>query len=86
MSKTSTIGFSYKVEGVTLQPEEGQLRTTGSFISQDIIEQINEQLKPQHFKVDERTLRPKYVNDQLYLDGFAIEIQEKKEVGFLSGR
>jgi hypothetical protein len=86
MSNTRTLGFSFKIENITLQPLDEQLRTTQSFVSRDVIDEINEKLKPQNFKVDEGTLRPKYINDQLYLDGFAIEIQEKKEVGFLSGR
>jgi hypothetical protein len=86
MARTQTIGFSYKVESVTLQTIDDTLRTTGSFITRDIIDQINEKLKAQNFKVDEGSLRPKYTNDQLYLEGFAVEILEPKTVGFLSGR
>jgi hypothetical protein len=86
MARTQTIGFSYKVESVTLQTIDDTLRTTGSFITREIIDQINEKLKAQNFKVDEGSLRPKYINDQLYLEGFAVEILEPKTVGFLSGR
>jgi hypothetical protein len=86
MARTQTIGFSYKVESITLQTIDDTLRTTGSFITRDIIDQINEKLKAQNFKVDEGSLRPKYTNDQLYLEGFAVEILEPKTVGFLSGR
>jgi len=86
MTKTSTLGFSFKVEGISMQPAEGSLRTTGSFITRDIIDEVNQKLKPQNFKVDEGSLRPKYVNDQLFIDGFAVEITEPKTVGFLSGR
>jgi hypothetical protein len=86
MARTQTIGFSYKVESVTLQTIDDTLRTTGSFITRDIIDQVNEKLKAQNFKVDEGSLRPKYTNDQLYLEGFAVEILEPKTVGFLSGR
>jgi hypothetical protein len=86
MSHTNTIGFSFKVESVTLQTIDDTLRTTGSFVTRNIIEQLNEKLKAQNFKVDESSVRPKYTGDQLYLEGFAIEIKEPKTVGFLSGR
>lgn len=86
MAHTQTLGFSYKVEQITLQTVDNTLRTTSSFITRDIINQINDKLKAQNFKVDESSLRPKYVDDQLYLEGFAVEIKEPKTVGFLSGR
>ena len=86
MSKSNTIGFSYKVESVTLQTIDDSLRTTTSFVTKDIIEEINQKLKAQNFKVDESSLRSKYTDDQLYIEGFAVEIIEPKTVGFLSGR
>lgn len=86
MSKTNTLGFSYKVEGATLQTIDDTLRTTNPFITRNIIDQVNQKLKPQNFKVDESSLRSKYTDDQLYIEGFAVEIQEPKTVGFLSGR
>jgi hypothetical protein len=86
MNKTSTIGFSFKVESITLQTVDDTLRTTTSFITKDIIEEINQKLKVQNFKVDESSLRSKYTDDQLYIEGFAVEIQEPKTMGFMSGR
>ena len=86
MSNRSTIGFSFKVENVSLQATNDTLRTTTPFVTREVIDQINEKLKAQNFKVDESSLRPKYTDDQLYLEGFAVEIQEPKTVGFLSGR
>ncbi|MBS7566705.1 hypothetical protein KHS38_20035 [Mucilaginibacter sp. Bleaf8] len=86
MSNTQTIGFSYKVENVLMQTVNDDLRITGSFASRDVLDRINALLKEKNFKVDERTLRPRYIGEQLYLEGFAIEIQEPKTVGFLSGR
>jgi hypothetical protein len=86
MSKSNTIGFSCKVTNITLQTVDDTLRTTTSFITKDIIEEINQKLKAQNFKVDESSLRSKYVDDQLYIEGFAIEIQEPKTMGFMSGR
>lgn len=86
MSKNNTIGFSYKVENVTLQTIDDTLRTTTSFVTKDIIEEINQKLKAQNFEVDESSLRSKYTEDQLYIEGFAVEIKEPKTVGFLSGR
>jgi hypothetical protein len=86
MSKRNTIGFSYKVESVTLKTVDDTLRTTTSFVTKDIIEQINQKLKAQNFKVDESSLRSKYTDDHFYIEGFAVEIQEPKTVGFMSGR
>ena len=86
MTKSNTIGFSYKVENITLQTVDDTLRTTTSFVTKDLIEEINQKLNPQNFKVDESSLRSKYVDDQLYIEGFAVEIQEPKTMGFLSGR
>lgn len=86
MNKAKTIGFSYKVENITLQATDDTLRTTDSFITRELIDQINKKLEDRKFKVDESSLRPKYLNDQFYIDGFAVEIQEPKTVGFLSGR
>jgi hypothetical protein len=86
MNKAKTIGFSYKVESITLQATDDTLRTTDSFITRELIDQINEKLKARKFKVDESSLRPKYLNNQFYIDGFAVEIQEPKTVGFMSGR
>lgn len=86
MSEKNIIGFSYKVEGVTLEAMDDSLRVTKSFETRAVTDHINEKLKPQNFKVDESTLRVKYTDDQLFLEGFAVEIKEPKTVGFLSGR
>jgi hypothetical protein len=86
MDKLSTIGFLYKVEGVQLQPSDNGLQVTDSFITRDIIDGINAKLKEKNFKVEETSLRPKYVNNELYLEGFAREIREPKTVGFFSDK
>ncbi|WP_245131741.1 hypothetical protein [Mucilaginibacter straminoryzae] len=86
MAEKNILGFSYKVEGITLASIDDNLRITKSFETRAITDRINEQLKAQNFKVDETTLRVKYIDDQLFLEGFAVEIKEPKTVGFLSGR
>lgn len=86
MSSRQTIGFSYRVADISLQKVDEDLQVTNSFITREIIDQINEKLKDRNFKVDEASLRPKYLEGQLFLDGFAAEIKEPKTVGFLSGR
>ncbi len=85
-SKMNTIGFLYKAENIALQPLDDTLQITDSFISKDIISQINDKLKEKNFKVDESSLQPRFIDGQLYLQGFAAEIQQPKTVGFLSGR
>ncbi|WP_345954007.1 hypothetical protein [Mucilaginibacter sp. PAMB04168] len=86
LSEKNLLGFSYKVEGVTLGMIDNNLRVTKSFETRAVIDRINEKLKPQNFKVDETTLHVKYTDDQLHIEGFAIEIKEPRIVGFLSGR
>jgi hypothetical protein len=86
MSKRNTMGFSYKVEGVVLQVVDDTLSTTPSFVTKDIIEQINQKLKAGNFKVDESSLRSKYADSQLFIEGFAVEIEEPKTMGFMTGR
>jgi hypothetical protein len=83
---SQTIGFSYKVPNISLQPADDTLQLTPAFVTREIIDTLNEKLKAQNFKVDESALRPKFVAGQLYLEGFAVEIKEPKTVGFLSGR
>lgn len=86
MSNKQTIGFSYRVTNIALQQVDEDLQATSSFVTREIIDQINEKLKERNFKVDESSLRPKYVDGQLYIEGFAAEIKEPKSMGFLSGR
>jgi len=84
MNKVNTVGFLFKTEGIKLQHLDETMQITDPFITRDIVEQINEKLKRQNFKVDENSVRPKYINNELYLEGFAREIQEPKTVGFFS--
>lgn len=86
MNKSSTVGFLFKPEGIKLQALDGSMQITDPFITRDIIDQINEKLKDRNFKVDEASVRPKYIDHELYLEGFAREIQEPKTVGFFSGK
>jgi hypothetical protein len=85
MSKKSTVGFSFRVEGATLQTMDNNLRITSGFVTQYLMDEINQKLKEKKFKVDESSIRPRYIDDQLYIEGFAREIEEPKTVGFLSG-
>jgi len=86
MEKKTLLGFSYKVESITLSTINSDLKLTGAFFIGDIIDHLNEILKKKNHKVDETSIRLKFVDDQLYAEGFASEIREKREVGFLSGR
>ena len=86
MEKKTLLGFSYKVGNITLSTINDDLKLTDAFLISDVIDHLNEVLKEKNHKVDETSIRLKFVDDQLYAEGFASEIREKREVGFLSGR
>jgi hypothetical protein len=78
--------FSYKVDGVLLEPVEDNLKMSKSFDRKAIIEGLKELMKKENFKVDERTLDYKIVDGQLYIEGLAVENEVPKSIGFMSGK
>jgi spore coat polysaccharide biosynthesis predicted glycosyltransferase SpsG len=78
--------FSYKVAGVQLEAVNDQLKMSKSFDRKGIIAQLKEALKDENFKVDEQSFDYKIVDGQLYIEGLMVENQEKKSIGFLSGK
>lgn len=77
--------FSFKVDGVVLMPFNDNLKLSQSFDRKAVIEQLNEAIKEQNFKIDERTLDYKIIEDQLFIEGVMIENEQPKSIGFLSG-
>lgn len=78
--------FSYKVGGVKLETVNDNLKISKSFDRMAIISQLKDAMKDESFKVDENSLDYKIVDGQLYIEGFAVENQEPKSIGFTSGK
>jgi hypothetical protein len=78
--------FSFKVEGVVLEPASEQLKLSKSFDRKAILEPLKESFAMDNYKIDEASLNYKLVDDQLYIQGLAIENTEPKTVGFRFGK
>lgn len=78
--------FSYKVEDVVLEPASGQLKISKSFDRKKVLEPLKEIFALDNYKIDETSLNYKLIDDQLYIQGLAVENEEPKAVGFRFGR
>lgn len=78
--------FSYKVDGVKLETVDENLKISKSFDRVAIISQLKDAMNDENFKIDENSLDYKIVDGQLYIEGFAVENQEPKSIGFTSGK
>jgi len=78
--------FSYKVEGILLEQHNDQLKLSKSFDRKAILEPLKETFAADNFKIDEASLSYKLIDDQLYIQGLAVENEEKREVGFRFGK
>jgi hypothetical protein len=78
--------FSYKVDAVKLEPLDEHLKMSESFDRKAILEPLKELFHAQNYKIDEASISYKIIEDQLYLQGMAVEKQEPKEAGFRFGR
>lgn len=78
--------FSFQVEGIVLEPVNDNLKISKPFDRKVVIEQLKELLNTENFKVDERTLNYKIRDSQLYIEGLAVENEEPKSIGFMSGK
>jgi hypothetical protein len=78
--------FSYKVDSVKLEVVNDNLKISKSFDREAIITQLKDAIKDEKFKVDENSLDYKIVDEQLYIEGLAVENQEPKSIGFTSGK
>ena len=78
--------FSYKAEGIVLEPFNDSLRLSREFDRKELLNEVKEILKAQNFKLDEHSLDYKIIDNQLYIQGIAIEQQEAKSIGFMMGK
>lgn len=78
--------FSYKIDGIVLEPVDDQLKISKSFNRKEALNQLKETLKEQNFRLDESSLNYKIIDGQLYVEGLAVEQQEAKSIGFMTGK
>jgi hypothetical protein len=78
--------FSYKVEDVVLEPASDQLKLSKSFDRKAVLEPLKETFAIENYKIDEASLNYKLIDDQLYIQGLAVENEAPKMVGFQFGR
>lgn len=74
--------FSYKVEGIVLEPVNDNLKVSPVFDRKELVEKIKEILKEDNFTLDERSIEYNIENGQLYLQGLALKLAESKSIGF----
>ncbi|GAA3978530.1 hypothetical protein [Mucilaginibacter dorajii] len=78
--------FSYKVEGITLEPSTDTLKVSAVFDRKELTEKLKELFKADGFKVDERSINYKIIDDQLYIQGLAVKEEVAKSIGFMTGK
>lgn len=78
--------FSYKVAGIILEKLDTQLKVSKSFDRKAILEPLKETLAIDNYKIDEASLSYKLIDDQLFIQGLAVENEEPKSVGFRFGQ
>jgi hypothetical protein len=77
--------FSYKADGIVLEPVNDQLKVSPVFDRKELVEKIKDILKTDGFKLDERSLQFKIEDGQLFIQGLAGKEQEARSIGFFAG-
>jgi hypothetical protein len=78
--------FSFKVEGVALEAQDGQLKLSPGFDRKEVLAPLKERFGADNYKIDEASLSYKLIDDQLYIQGLAAENETLKSVGFRFGK
>jgi hypothetical protein len=76
--------FSYKAEGIVLEPLNDQIKVSPVFDRKEIVEKIKEILKAEGFEPDEHSLQFKIEEGQLFIQGMAVKQQESRSIGFMN--
>ena len=74
--------FSYKVPGITLEPTNDRLKISPSFDRKAVLEPLKDSFAADNYKIDEGSINYKLIDDQLYIQGLAVENEKPKTVGF----
>lgn len=76
--------FSYKAEGIVLEPVNDQIKVSPVFDRKELVEKIKEILKADGFKPDEHSLQFKIEEGQLFVHGLAVKQEESRSIGFFN--
>jgi hypothetical protein len=78
--------FSYKVDGIALEPINDQLSISPVFDRKELLNKLKDLFKDGDYKLDERTLDYKIKDGQLYIEGVVAKQEAAKSIGFMSGK
>lgn len=78
--------FSYKAEGVFLEPVNEQLKLSPVFNRKELVEKIKDLLLEDGFKPDEHSLQFKIDDGQLLIQGLAVKQEATRSIGFMSSK
>lgn len=78
--------FSYKVEGIVLEARDEQLKASPAFDRKEVLAPLKERFEAENYKLDEASLTYKLIDDQLFIQGLAVENEAPKKVGFQFGQ
>lgn len=78
--------FSYKVPGITLERTNENLKLSKSFDRKAVLDPLKESFAADNYKIDEASINYKLIDDQLYIQGLAVENEDPKTVGFRFGK
>jgi hypothetical protein len=78
--------FSYKVPGIVLEAKADNLQISPSFDRKAVLEPLKEIFNTENYKIDEASLNYKLIDDQLHIQGLAVENEEPKTVGLRFGK
>ncbi|QEM11642.1 hypothetical protein [Mucilaginibacter rubeus] len=78
--------FSYKVDGVALEPVDDQLSVSPVFDRKELLIKLKDFFKDDDYKLDERSLDYKIKDGQLYIEGVVTKHVEAKSIGFMTGK
>ncbi|WP_183558484.1 hypothetical protein [Mucilaginibacter sp. SP1R1] len=76
--------FSYKAEGIVLEPLNSPIKVSPVFDRKELVEKIKDVLKADGFKPDEHNLQFKIEEGQLFIQGLATKEQAPRAIGFRS--
>jgi hypothetical protein len=74
--------FSYKVPGIALEINTQDVKLSPAFDRKTVLDPLKESLAAENYKIDEASISYKIIDDQLYIQGLAVENEEPKSVGF----
>ncbi len=71
---------------MVLEPVSENLKLSNRFNKKELLDPLKALLKEQHLKIDLHTVEYKITGDEIIISGMAVEDQEPKSIGFMSGR